>query len=176
MSTKESGTRQTMSVRIPARRACPDSRGATCNASSNWSQSVAARCDPSHAYRLRCSPMSAQPGRTRTNSRASRGHRFRPGAPFFAKFCQRRYDSGMSTMNISLPDSLKDFVDEQVNERGYGTSSEYVRELIRKDKDRLRLRGLLLAGAESAPTKPVDEAYFDRLRRKIKSAKPGTRR
>lgn len=82
----------------------------------------------------------------------------------------------MSTMNISLPDSLKDFVDEQVNERGYGTSSEYVRELIRKDKDRLQLRGLLLEGATSAPTKPVDETYFDRLRRKAKSAKPSTRR
>jgi antitoxin ParD1/3/4 len=79
-------------------------------------------------------------------------------------------------MNISLPESLKDFVDEQVNERGYGTSSEYVRELIRKDQDRLRLRGLLLAGAASAPTEPVDESYFDRLRRKVKSAKPGTRR
>jgi len=82
----------------------------------------------------------------------------------------------MSTMNISLPDSLKDFVDEQVNERGYGTSSEYVRELIRKDKDRLQLRSLLLEGATSAPTKPVDDAYFDSLRRKAKSAKPGTRR
>jgi antitoxin ParD1/3/4 len=79
-------------------------------------------------------------------------------------------------MNISLPDSLKDFVDEQVNERGYGTSSEYVRELIRKDKDRLKLRGLLLEGATSAPTKPVDGAYFDNLRRKAKLAKPGTRR
>ena len=31
----------------------------------------------------------------------------------------------MSTMNISLPDSLKAFVDEQVSQRGYGTSSEY---------------------------------------------------
>ncbi len=82
----------------------------------------------------------------------------------------------MSTMNISLPDSLKDFVDEQVNERGYGTSSEYVRELIRKDQDRLKLRGLLLEGASSAPTKPVDHSYFDSLRRKAKSAKPGTRR
>ena len=30
----------------------------------------------------------------------------------------------MSTMNISLPDSLKSFVDEQVASRGYGTSSE----------------------------------------------------
>jgi antitoxin ParD1/3/4 len=82
----------------------------------------------------------------------------------------------MSTMNISFPESLKDFVDEQVNERGYGTSSEYVRELIRKDQDRLRLRGLLLEGATSAPTKPVDEAYFDRLRRKVNAAKPGARR
>ena len=82
----------------------------------------------------------------------------------------------MSTMNISLPDSLKDFVDAQVNERGYGTSSEYVRELIRKDQDRLKLRGLLLEGAGSAPTKPVDGAYFDGLRRKAKSAKPGSRR
>jgi len=47
----------------------------------------------------------------------------------------------MSTMNISLPDSLKDFVDAQVAERGYGTSSEYVRELIRRDQDRMHLRG-----------------------------------
>ena len=79
-------------------------------------------------------------------------------------------------MNISLPDSLKDFVDEQVNERGFGTSSEYVRELIRKDQDRLRLRGLLLAGAASAQTQPVDDAYFEGLRRRVKSVRPGTRR
>ena len=45
----------------------------------------------------------------------------------------------MSTMNISLPDTLKNFVDEQVSQRGYGTSSEYVRELIRKDQDRCLL-------------------------------------
>ncbi|MCX5857960.1 MAG: type II toxin-antitoxin system ParD family antitoxin [Deltaproteobacteria bacterium] len=57
----------------------------------------------------------------------------------------------MSTMNISLPDTLKSFVDEQVSQRGYGTSSEYVRELIRRDQDRLQLRKLLLAGASSAP-------------------------
>jgi antitoxin ParD1/3/4 len=63
----------------------------------------------------------------------------------------------MSTMNISLPDSLKAFVDEQVSQRGYGTSSEYVRELIRRDQDRLQLRNLLLAGASSAPTAPVNE-------------------
>ena len=74
----------------------------------------------------------------------------------------------MSTMNISLPDTLKSFVDEQVSRGGYGTSSEYVRELIRKDQDRLQLRGLLLAGAVSAPAAPADTAYFDALRRGIR--------
>jgi antitoxin ParD1/3/4 len=73
----------------------------------------------------------------------------------------------MTTMNISLPDALKSFVDEQVTQRGYGTSSEYVRELIRKDQDRARLRGLLLQGAESAPGKPVDNTYFDDLRNRV---------
>ena len=74
-------------------------------------------------------------------------------------------------MNISLPDTLKDFVDKQVGARGFGTSSEYVRELIRKDQDRQQLRGLLLAGAQSAPTAPVDAAYFDGLRRRIGNSK-----
>jgi antitoxin ParD1/3/4 len=78
-------------------------------------------------------------------------------------------------MNISLPDTLKSFVDEQVNQGYYSTSSEYVRELIRKDQDRLQLRGLLLAGAASAPTTPVDTAYFEGLRDRVrKVAKPGT--
>ena len=70
----------------------------------------------------------------------------------------------MSTMNISLPGTLKAFVDEQVAGRGYGTSSEYVRELIRKDQDRQRLRRLLLDGAESTPGAPADDDYFEGLR------------
>lgn len=76
----------------------------------------------------------------------------------------------MSTMNISLPEALKSFVDEQVGLHGYSTSSEYIRELIRKDHDRQHLRGLLLAGAESAPTAPADGAYFESLRAKVRNA------
>lgn len=74
----------------------------------------------------------------------------------------------MSTMNTSLPDSLKSFVDEQVASRGYGTSSEYVRELIRKDQDRQQLRALLLEGGGSAPGAPADTAYFDALRERVR--------
>lgn len=75
----------------------------------------------------------------------------------------------MSTMNISLPNSLKSFVDEQVCERGYSTSSEYVRELIRKDQDRQNLRGLLLDGAATAPAAPADADYFEGLRERVHS-------
>ena len=67
-------------------------------------------------------------------------------------------------MNISLPESLKSFVDEQVSGRGYGTSSEYVRELIRRDQDRQHLRNMLLDGAASPPGAVADTAYFDQLR------------
>jgi antitoxin ParD1/3/4 len=74
----------------------------------------------------------------------------------------------MGTMNISLPDTLKSFVDEQVESRGYGTSSEYVRELIRKDQDRQRLRAMLLEGAASPLGSRADRAYFERLRKRAR--------
>jgi antitoxin ParD1/3/4 len=73
-----------------------------------------------------------------------------------AKDCQYPDISGIITMNISLPDSLMSFLDEQVRLRGYGTSSEYVRELIRKEQDRQRLRSLLIKGAASASGPTAD--------------------
>ncbi len=76
----------------------------------------------------------------------------------------------MSTMNISLPAALKTFVDEQVNSRGYGTSSEYVRELIRRDQDRQSLRAMLLEGARSGQEGPADAAWFERLRKRTRQA------
>ena len=78
----------------------------------------------------------------------------------------------MATMNVSLPDQLKSFVDEQVERRGYGTSSEYVRDLIRRDEERERLRGLLLAGAGSAVGEPSGPDYFDGLRRRVRRPVP----
>ena len=75
--------------------------------------------------------------------------------------------AGMATMNVSLPDPLKAFVEAQVSEGGYGTSSEFVRELIRREQSRLQLRGLVVDGMASGPGSDVDEAYFERLRERI---------
>ena len=74
----------------------------------------------------------------------------------------------MSSMNISLPDTLKSFVDDQVGQRGYGSGGEYVRDLIRKDQDRQQLRSMLLVGAHSESAAPADAAYFERLHQRVK--------
>ncbi len=59
-------------------------------------------------------------------------------------------------MNISLPGSLKSFVDEQVAGRGYGTSSEYIRELIHRHQDRLNLVGYCsMVLLPHKPTRPT---------------------
>jgi antitoxin ParD1/3/4 len=76
----------------------------------------------------------------------------------------------MSTMNISLPNDLKAFVDEQVAARGYASTSEYLRELIRRERDRQHLRALLLEGAASGPGVLADDAFFDSLRDEIRGA------
>ena len=73
-------------------------------------------------------------------------------------------------MNVSLPEALKEFVEDQVSARGYSTSSEYVRELIRKDRDRQRLRSLLLEGAASPQAATADAGYFEQLRGRVRNA------
>jgi antitoxin ParD1/3/4 len=76
---------------------------------------------------------------------------------------------GMTTMNVSLPDELKAFVDAQAERGGYGSTSEFVRDLIRREQDRQQLRALLLEGA-SSPRGPIaDEGYFSALRRRAGS-------
>lgn len=71
-------------------------------------------------------------------------------------------------MNISLPEELKAFVDRRIQDDGYGSSSEYMRELIRRDRDRVQFRQYLLAGIEAKPAGRMDKTYFDDLRRRAK--------
>ncbi|QDI04317.1 type II toxin-antitoxin system ParD family antitoxin [Xanthomonas cerealis pv. cerealis] len=74
----------------------------------------------------------------------------------------------MATMNISLPDELKQFVDQQVAEHAYGSSSEYLRELIRQQRDVQKLRGLLLDGANSGPAMAMEPDFFDTMRKRAR--------
>jgi antitoxin ParD1/3/4 len=73
----------------------------------------------------------------------------------------------MQTMNISLPEPLKEFVDHQIAEGRYSSVSEYVRELIRDDEKRRaeqRLEALLLEGLESKESE-LTRRDFDDIRK-----------
>jgi len=66
----------------------------------------------------------------------------------------------MTSLNISLPEALKNYVEGQVASGDWGTPSEYVRELIRQDKERRfgRLQEDLLAAARGPRIKlPLEE-------------------
>ena len=73
----------------------------------------------------------------------------------------------MSTMNISLPDDMKDWVDAQVRARGFMSASEFIRDLIRQQREDIEaLREKLLEGLNSGPGIPADEV-LQRMRQQI---------
>jgi antitoxin ParD1/3/4 len=95
----------------------------------------------------------------------------------FGKFCHdaHLYPCSevmlMTTMNISLPEPLKNFVDSQVQDGGYSTSSEYVRDLIRRDQVRRaeqQLAALIMEGLESGSAIPADDHYWKNKRTALK--------
>jgi antitoxin ParD1/3/4 len=84
----------------------------------------------------------------------------------------------MTTMNISLPDALKAFVDGQIAKGGYSSASEYIRELIRhaeKQAAQERLEAALLEGLESGEPIPVAPEFWEERRRELEKRlnKPG---
>ena len=73
----------------------------------------------------------------------------------------------MTTVTISLPESLKQFVDAQVASKGYGNVSEYFRSLLRDAQEReaeARLEALLLEGLASGDPIPIDDKFWSELR------------
>lgn len=72
-----------------------------------------------------------------------------------------------STMNIALPEPLRAYVADRVQAGEYGNTSEYVRELIRKDQQEqrvLRLRTLVEEGLSSGAPTPDTSADWDELK------------
>lgn len=81
----------------------------------------------------------------------------------------------MDTMNIALPEAMKQFVQDRVSEGGYSSVSEYIRELIRADQRRKaeeRIDALLLEGLDSGAAVPVAPEYWDEKKRKL-TERPG---
>lgn len=75
----------------------------------------------------------------------------------------------MGTMNISLPDPMKNWVEDQAKSGRYANSSDYVRDLIRRDRMRLEavaeIQAAVDAGLASGPAKSLDrEAFKARMR------------
>jgi antitoxin ParD1/3/4 len=74
----------------------------------------------------------------------------------------------MQTMNISLPEQLKEFVDLQVGSGRYSSVSEYVRDLIRDDEKRKaqeKLEALLMEGIQSSGPTEMTRQDWDDIRR-----------
>jgi antitoxin ParD1/3/4 len=74
----------------------------------------------------------------------------------------------MQTMNISLPDQLKEFVDKQVGSGRYSSVSEYIRDLIRDDEKRKaqgRPESLLMEGVQSGEPTEMTRQDWDDIRR-----------
>ena len=76
----------------------------------------------------------------------------------------------MTTMNISLPDSMRAFIEQKVAQGGYSTASEYIRQLVREDQKRAaqeRLEALLMEGIESGPSREMTAEDWEELRRRV---------
>ena len=75
----------------------------------------------------------------------------------------------MATMNISVPDPMKDWVQAQINDGRYASSSDYVRDLIRKDQQQqdklMALQAAITLGIESGRAGELD---IESIKRKAK--------
>ena len=75
----------------------------------------------------------------------------------------------MATMTVSLPDPMKDWIEAQIRQGDYASVSDYVRDLVRRDRDRREqeltlheLRAKLAASRDSGTsTRTVDEIFAE---------------
>jgi antitoxin ParD1/3/4 len=70
----------------------------------------------------------------------------------------------MSSLNISLPEEMRSFVEEQVTQQGYSTASEYIRYLIRQERERVeqkKIEQLLLEGLDSGELINITDEWWE---------------
>lgn len=70
-----------------------------------------------------------------------------------------------TTVTISMPETLREFVRERMGRKGFTNVSEYFRYLVREDQKREaqdRLEAMLIEGLESGPGETVTDEWWDR--------------
>lgn len=81
----------------------------------------------------------------------------------------------MATMNISLPDKMKTWVEDQAQSGRYGNASDYVRDLIRRDQERsddlARLQALIDQGMKSGVSDKDFTGILNEARRRAGTGK-----
>ena len=73
----------------------------------------------------------------------------------------------MSTMNLTLPDSLRTFVESQATRKGYGSPNDYLEALIREDQRKAEndeIEGKLLEAIQGAPATPVTAETWETIK------------
>lgn len=78
---------------------------------------------------------------------------------------------GMTSLNVSLPKALKEYIESRVSGGAYSTPSEYVRELIRADQKRRtreKVETALLEGLNSGPTIEISRDYWAQRRKEFR--------
>ena len=76
----------------------------------------------------------------------------------------------MTTLNISLPESMRSFIDEQIAKGGYSTASEYIRHLIRQDQKQaaqMKFEAMLLEGLDSGEPIEVTDEWWENKRTEL---------
>jgi len=75
----------------------------------------------------------------------------------------------MATMNVSLPDMMKEWVESQIENGQYSNSSDYVRDLIRRDQAYHEKRELLIKALEEGEQSGVSASTLDDIWQSVKS-------
>lgn len=79
----------------------------------------------------------------------------------------------MTTLNISLPEQMRSFIENQVSKGRYSTASDYIRDLIRDDqkrKDQEKLESLLIEALEGGGSQEFTPEFFEGLRERALKA------
>ena len=75
----------------------------------------------------------------------------------------------MATMNVSLPDPMKQWVEAQARSGRYSNASDYVRDLIRRDQDRAAEIESIRAALMSAENSGFSDSGMEKIRAEVQA-------